>query len=102
VVFLYIYGKIAFPLLLLIPLVCWARVILKRHTIAQVIVGTLLTGVLSIFILYYSHLYIRFIRPNVIFDILGLSITGNINISMFFTVLFIVLASQFRKAQINY
>lgn len=33
-------------LLLLIPVVCWSRVYRKRHTVAQVIVGALLNGII--------------------------------------------------------
>ncbi|HTI14393.1 MAG TPA: hypothetical protein VL461_07470 [Dictyobacter sp.] len=37
-----IYGRIILPASILIVLVCWSRVVLKRHTIAQVTAGTIL------------------------------------------------------------
>ena len=37
-----LYGGQPLPFLVLIPMVCWARVYLRAHTIAQVIAGTFL------------------------------------------------------------
>lgn len=42
VVAIYLVGNVAWPLVLLIPLVGWSRVFLKRHTLEQVIGGTIL------------------------------------------------------------
>ena len=39
IVFLYQFGSFIFPLLILIPLVGASRLVLKRHTLAQVIAG---------------------------------------------------------------
>jgi membrane-associated phospholipid phosphatase len=33
------------PLLLLVPAVCWSRVVLRAHTVAQVVAGALFGGV---------------------------------------------------------
>jgi len=43
---LYLFGREPLPFFVLIPIVCWARVYLRAHTVAQVIAGTAL-GALS-------------------------------------------------------
>src|SRR6266567_1673434 len=43
-----LYGNIILPAYLLLILVCWSRVVLRRHTTAQVIAGSLLSIFLSI------------------------------------------------------
>lgn len=43
------FGKWLLFLLLFIPLVGWARVRLKRHTISQVIAGSILTSITALF-----------------------------------------------------
>lgn len=43
-----LYGNIILPGYLLLILVCWSRVVLRRHTMAQVIAGSLLSIFLSI------------------------------------------------------
>lgn len=45
------YGAIMLPLFGLLVLVCWSRVVLRRHTLAQVIAGSLLSIVLSMLLL---------------------------------------------------
>jgi len=54
ITFYIIYGPWMLLLLLLIPFVGWARVQIKRHTIMQVILGSIIsaTGALFIFSLY--------------------------------------------------
>jgi membrane-associated phospholipid phosphatase len=42
-----LYGKIVLPAFLLVLLVCWSRVVLKRHTAAQVIAGAVLTAAIT-------------------------------------------------------
>jgi membrane-associated phospholipid phosphatase len=42
-----LYGNIILPAYVLLILVCWSRVVLRRHTMAQVIVGSLLSILLS-------------------------------------------------------
>ena len=42
VVLCLLYGREPLPFLILIPMVCWARVYLRAHTIAQVIAGATL------------------------------------------------------------
>jgi membrane-associated phospholipid phosphatase len=37
-----LYGTQTIPFLILIPMVCWARVYLKAHTLMQVIAGAAL------------------------------------------------------------
>ncbi|MGD0472865.1 MAG: phosphatase PAP2 family protein [Candidatus Velthaea sp.] len=43
---LYLFGREPLPFFILIPIVCWARVYLKAHTVRQVIAGSAL-GALS-------------------------------------------------------
>jgi hypothetical protein len=101
VIFIYVYGIAALPVLVLVPAVAWARVVMNRHTIAQVAAGTLVTGALSAFLLYSNLYYTSYIRPMVIFDILKLSITGNLDMGMFLTVIFFMLAWRFRKTDMG-
>jgi membrane-associated phospholipid phosphatase len=42
-----LYGKVMLPAFFLIILVSWSRVVLRRHTIAQVTAGTLMSIALS-------------------------------------------------------
>lgn len=46
-----LYGTIMLPLFLLVALVGWSRVVLRRHTIAQVIAGSVLSTILATVIL---------------------------------------------------
>lgn len=46
-----LYGAEMLPLLLLVILVSWSRVALRRHTTSQVIAGSLVSIVLSLLIL---------------------------------------------------
>jgi len=43
------FGALAFPILLCIPLVAWSRVVLYRHTPSQVIAGSLLGSLIGVF-----------------------------------------------------
>lgn len=45
---IYLYGGVSYLLLLLIPLVAWARIVQKRHTIKETIVGAICGIVLTI------------------------------------------------------
>lgn len=101
VIFIYVYGIAALPVLVLVPAVAWARVVMNRHTVAQVAAGTLVTGGLSAYLLYSDLHYASYIRPMVIFDLLRLSLAGNIDMGMFLTVIFFILALRFRKTDIG-
>lgn len=46
-----LYGVIMLPLFVLVALVGWSRVVLRRHTIAQVIAGSVLSTILATVIL---------------------------------------------------
>lgn len=50
VTFYILLGRWALFLLLLIPLVGWARVNIKRHTVMQIILGSALSAVISLFV----------------------------------------------------
>jgi len=52
VVLTLLYGAQPLPFLVLIPMVCWARVYLKAHTVAQTIAGAAL-GTVSVFLFFY-------------------------------------------------
>jgi membrane-associated phospholipid phosphatase len=45
---LYLFGREPLPFFVLIPIVCWARVYLKAHTLLQVIAGTALGAVSTV------------------------------------------------------
>jgi membrane-associated phospholipid phosphatase len=47
-----LYGWQPAPFLVLIPIVCWSRVYLKAHTVAQVLVGAAL-GALSVLLFFH-------------------------------------------------
>jgi len=82
VIFIYVYGIAALPVLVLVPAVAWAR------------------GALSAFLLYSDLHYAGYIRPMVIFDLLRLSFAGNMDMGMFLTVIFFILAWRFTKTDI--
>jgi membrane-associated phospholipid phosphatase len=46
-----LYGMVMLPVYLLVVLVGWSRVVLRRHTVAQVVVGSLLSILLTALIL---------------------------------------------------
>jgi membrane-associated phospholipid phosphatase len=47
-----LYGNIVLPAFLLVALVGWSRVILKRHTAMQVTIGAILSAVITLTILF--------------------------------------------------
>ncbi len=49
---IYIYGIIATPLLMLLPLITWARLAARGHNFWQTVVGATLSGVISISVLW--------------------------------------------------
>jgi len=49
---IYIYGFIATPLLMLLPLVTWARLAAKGHNFWQTVVGATLSGIISVTVLW--------------------------------------------------
>lgn len=50
-----LYGRQPLPFLVLIPMVGWARVYLKAHTIAQVVAGGLLATLTTMLFFYLFH-----------------------------------------------
>jgi membrane-associated phospholipid phosphatase len=46
-----LYGAIVLPAFLLVVLVSWSRVVLRRHTVAQVLAGSLVSIALATAIL---------------------------------------------------
>lgn len=50
-----LYGRQPIPFLVLIPMVCWARVYLKAHTIAQVVAGVALAIATTAFFFSLFH-----------------------------------------------
>jgi membrane-associated phospholipid phosphatase len=59
VTFNVLFGKLMLFLLPLIPVVGWARVRIKRHTVNQVVSGSIISLVTS-FIVYYGYGFINF------------------------------------------
>ncbi len=45
---LYLFGREPLPFFVLIPIVCWARVYLKAHTVLQVVAGAALGGLTTV------------------------------------------------------
>jgi len=56
IIFITIYGKWAIFSVVLIPVMVWARVELKRHTIAQALSGVMITSLISLMVLYIGGL----------------------------------------------
>ncbi|HZY99927.1 MAG TPA: phosphatase PAP2 family protein [Candidatus Baltobacteraceae bacterium] len=50
-----LYGRQTLPFLVLVPMVCWARVYLKAHTFAQVLAGAALALVSTTAFFYIFH-----------------------------------------------
>lgn len=50
---IYVCGLAALPLLVIIPVVGWARVASRQHTVAQVVGGTLLAGAVTFGVLVW-------------------------------------------------
>jgi membrane-associated phospholipid phosphatase len=50
-----LYGSQTLPFLVLIPMVCWARVYLKAHTVLQVIAGAVLATVSTVLFFQIFH-----------------------------------------------
>jgi membrane-associated phospholipid phosphatase len=51
-----LYGRQPLPFLVLIPMVCWARVYLKAHTITQVVAGAALAAASTGLFFYIFHI----------------------------------------------
>jgi membrane-associated phospholipid phosphatase len=49
---LMVAGSSAWPMMLLVPLVGWARVRLKRHTLRQVIYGSLVGALIALLLVH--------------------------------------------------
>jgi hypothetical protein len=54
IIYLIVFGKWAVFTLVLIPLVGWSRIKLKKHTLAQVLVGVVVTAITSLSILHFT------------------------------------------------
>jgi membrane-associated phospholipid phosphatase len=54
IVYMVVFGKWAVLTILLIPLVGWSRIKLKRHTLAQVLGGIALIGIISLTVFYIT------------------------------------------------
>ena len=50
-----IYGTRPLPFLVLIPIVCWARVYLRAHTVLQVIAGVTLATISTLVVFRLFH-----------------------------------------------
>lgn len=52
-----LYGRQPLPFFVLIPMVCWARVYLRAHTLLQVIAGAALGACTTIFFFHLFHIH---------------------------------------------
>lgn len=57
---IYLYGSIAYPILITIPIIFWSRLFLKRHTFMQVIISLLLNG-----FIIYTYLFTPLFLKNI-------------------------------------
>ncbi len=57
-----LYGRQPMPFFVLIPMVCWARVYLKAHTVAQVVAGAALAVVTTVFFFSVFHVGLLSLR----------------------------------------
>jgi len=57
-----VLGKKFLFLFVLIPLVGWSRVKLKKHTVMQVTAGFLFTGIITSAVFYFNDFYVRFLK----------------------------------------
>jgi len=55
-----VYGGYFFLMFLLIPIICWARVKIKRHSEVEVVAGGLIGSLLSLLMYYFARMYIVF------------------------------------------
>lgn len=68
--YMIIFGKWAIFTLLLIPLVGWSRVRLKRHTISQVLIGIILSGTVSLTVFSLNgYSFYRYFPPGLMWNI---------------------------------
>jgi len=51
-----LFGENLLPLILLIPLVAWSRIRLKRHTLAQTIAGSFMGALIVSTLLYFTNI----------------------------------------------
>ncbi|MDP9018167.1 MAG: hypothetical protein M3N19_07590 [Candidatus Eremiobacteraeota bacterium] len=51
-----LYGRQTLPFLVLIPMICWARIYLRAHTIMQVIAGSALATFSVVFFFWLFHI----------------------------------------------
>ncbi|MBV8531186.1 MAG: hypothetical protein JO104_07700 [Candidatus Eremiobacteraeota bacterium] len=56
-----IYGRQPLPFMVLIPMVCWARVYLKAHTVMQVVAGVVLAVLTTGF--FFSLFHVGLLSP---------------------------------------
>jgi membrane-associated phospholipid phosphatase len=56
-----LYGRQPLPFMVLIPMVCWARVYLKSHTVAQVLAGAALAVATTAF--FFSLFHVGLLSP---------------------------------------
>ncbi len=108
IVFLIIFGGWAVFTILLIPLVGWARLKLKRHTPVQVFYGGVLTGVIALSVFYYagylssqywaiSQIQSLFKNASYYLNIVLLAY----GINIVFQIIFLIILFQSRKLRAN-
>jgi len=57
VVLMLLYGRQPLPFLVLIPMVCWARVYLKAHSLLQVVAGATLAVATTLIFFHLFHIH---------------------------------------------
>lgn len=52
------YGRYFFLLLLFIPLICWARIKMKEHTLTETVIGTILGAMITLIVYFVSKQFL--------------------------------------------
>ena len=108
IVYLVVFGKWAMLTILLIPLVGWSRIKLKRHTIAQVLGGIAVIGIISLTVFYITgHLATDYRAISKLSQLLRSSsdymnlVLPGFGLSLVFILAYIFLQTYFRSKKIR-
>jgi membrane-associated phospholipid phosphatase len=106
IIYLIVFGKWAVATVVLIPLVGWSRIKLKKHTLAQVVAGISITAFAALSVLYFTgYLNSGYWAVNEILDLfkntsvyLSIILPG-FGIILLFLLLYMILGIYLRRKQ---